>query len=261
MYTANFLVWLLFFYLNLEKGQSHDSSPGAIANVMCKIYTDNAKKNNICPLSNFNPSISRAVFAESGEFPHMVELGYKIDDNTEWVCSGSIISKNYVLTAAHCTLSIQREVNVTQLRVRAGVTDQKDLSNAQIRNIESIKLYSKLEIPVKYNNIALIKVKEDFIFNKFVGPVCLYTNEENPDGKGLQTGWSPIASFISQPAQILKFFVNFISNEICTNTYNRYTLHLPNGIPKESMVCVGGNPNIDYCQILLSKKLNARSIN
>ncbi|CAG9834707.1 unnamed protein product [Diabrotica balteata] len=190
MYTANFLVWLLFFYLNLKKGHSHDLSPGAIANAMCKIYTDNAKKNNICPLSKFKPSISRAVFAESGDFPHMIQLGYQIDDNTEWICSGSIISKNYVLIAAHCTSSRQRGVNVTQLRVRAGVTDQKDLSNAQIRNVESIKLHSKVEIPVKYNDIALIKVKEDFIFNKFVGPVCLYTNEKNPDGKGLQTGLS-----------------------------------------------------------------------
>ncbi|XP_028141378.1 phenoloxidase-activating factor 3-like [Diabrotica virgifera virgifera] len=248
MYSASFLVWLLYFYLNFEKGNSQDSSPGARANAMCEIYTANAKKNNICPISNLNPIISRAVPAETGEFPHMVEIGYKIDNDTEWYCSGFIISKNDVLTATNCALYRRGiDLYLTEKVIRAGVTDQKDLSNAQIRNIKSIIFHAEYERHVK-NDIALIKVKEDFIFNKFVGPVCLYTNENNPDGKGIQTGWGPISS-IQQPQQMLKFFVYFITDHSCINTVVQNTNREAEGILNGTLVCAGGNPNIDYCQV------------
>ncbi|XP_072387145.1 serine protease snk-like isoform X2 [Diabrotica undecimpunctata] len=246
MKTANFLICLLCFCLNIAKGNFHDSSPGAIANEMCKIYTENAMKNNNCPISPPLMSIEKGIFAETAEFPHMVEVGFKSENETGWFVSGFIISKNYVLSVAH---RAGLHGSQSPIIVRAGVTDQADLSKAQIRTIESIIVHPEYKPPIKYNDIALIKVKEDFIFNRFVSPICLYTSEENPDVKGIHSGWGPTRYLEDRPTHMVKILVNFDSNESCNKTYTRRHSQnfLPQGIIKNKLVCAGGNTT-DGCQ-------------
>ncbi|XP_028140127.1 serine protease snake [Diabrotica virgifera virgifera] len=246
MRTVNLLICIICVYLNIANGNSQDSSPGAKANEMCKIYTENAKKNNNCPIPLFTPLISRGQLAEIGEFPHMVQVGYKGDNGTEWLVSGFIISKNYVLTVAH---GARPRGNSPPEIVRAGVTDQADLSKAQIRTIESIIVHPEYKPPVKYNDIALLKIKEDFVFNKFVNPICLHTSEENPDVKGIHSGWGATSYLEDRPTHMVKIIVNFDSNESCNKSFSgqHKTRALPQGIIKDKLVCAGGNQT-DGCQ-------------
>ncbi|XP_072394795.1 elastase-1-like isoform X1 [Diabrotica undecimpunctata] len=238
MKGLNLLIGVLCFHLNIVHGNSQvlESNAGAVANEMCKKYTEDAKKNNFCPVP-LDIRIIRGNVAAKGEFPHMVQLAYIKNNETKYLCSGFIISKNYVLTSTQC---VTGEGADQPEFVRAGVTDDKDVTNEQIRSIHTI-------LALLY--IALIRVKEDFNFNKFVSPACLYTSNENPDGPGIHTGWHPTDIGEDKQTNMVQLFLNFDSNESCNNTLVPTEKGvLPEAIVKNKIVCAGGKTT-DGCQI------------
>lgn len=100
-YNASLYVLVLFQILISECNQYKDSVYEEVL-----ILNQPPRKVLQCPFSNV-ALILGGILASPNEFPHMALIGYQANNTNEiyWGCSGSLISENFVLTAAHCVLT------------------------------------------------------------------------------------------------------------------------------------------------------------
>lgn len=168
--------------------------------------------------ARFNPLIVGGVEAVRGEFPFMVSL----QDNWGHFCGGSLIAKNWVLTAGHCAASAPKKVVI-------GLHDQKDKSGAEIFTAARTIRHPKYDDNTIDYDFALIKLSGD---SKFA-PIDLGTEEL--EGQALDftvAGWGVMdEGDYDLPDLLQKVDVPFVGKEACDIAY-------PNQIT-DRMICAG----------------------
>lgn len=82
----------------------NDRSKERISVKKCREYKNLVEVGSRVTIEGLNVlAIAGGQAALVSEFPHMAAIGFKMpDESIQWKCGGSLISENFVLTAAHC---------------------------------------------------------------------------------------------------------------------------------------------------------------
>ncbi|CAH1401240.1 unnamed protein product [Nezara viridula] len=149
--------------------------------------------------NKFVPSISYGSSSKANEFPWHVAL-YRMDNSSkyEYICGGSIIDTNVVLTAAHCVFDeAEQDLDYSRMVVATG----KHNGSWEHRDVfeQRFEVISKKVRPTyrgtdnrNQDDIALLALNDSIKFSSVVMPVCIDWGglyEPYEEELGMIVGW------------------------------------------------------------------------
>ncbi|XP_016976328.1 serine protease 7-like [Drosophila rhopaloa] len=205
-----------------------------------------------------SPKVLNGEEAVPSEFAWMVLLEYRPlnGGQLQTNCSGSLINRRYVLTAAHCLTGYHVRYIGTLVSVRLGEHDTRTAEDCQERKcysevvqmgIEEIHYHENYIDGDNYlNDIGLLRLEHKVSYSPTIRPICLPSTVGRvwmQAGQKLTVaGWGRTmqgnSSFTKQKVQL-----DLWDNDLCNRRYlSRYTT------VELSQICAGGKKDIDSCE-------------
>ncbi|XP_053371251.1 serine protease 27-like [Clarias gariepinus] len=183
---------------------------------------------SVCGQPGLNTRIVGGQDASPGSWPWQVS----IQRGGSHFCGGSLINKNWVLSAAHC---FQR-IGAASITLFLGIKNLQGTNpNMQPRSAIKIIIHPDFNSTAINNDVALVQLSSSVTFNPYVLPVCLATaNSSFPDGTNAWvTGWGRIDTNVNLPAPqtLQEVKVPIVNNSACAIAYRRDITN--------NMICAG----------------------
>nr|XP_018916831.1 PREDICTED: serine protease snake-like [Bemisia tabaci] len=180
----------------------------------------------------------------------MVALAYKNRGRLGYYCGGTLISENFVLTAAHCIgTSLGDPV---QVRLGELILNNEDdgASPVDVR-VERTIVHPDYRDDRKYNDIALIRLERKVTFSASIRPSCLHQGGELhrlPEA----TGWGYTEFGGKRSDALQKVKLDVINNTQCDQLYDAERREPNRALERgiiETMLCAGKlDGGADTCQ-------------
>ncbi|XP_058064735.1 serine protease 53-like [Anopheles bellator] len=196
---------------------------------------------------NTRPGVYGGFRAYSGEFQHMAAIGWiRSNGKIDYLCGGSLITDDFVLTAAHCAVDHD---NIAPSTIRVGDTDlgsKKDDEYAQQVGIGRIIVHPQYRGSRKYFDLALIQLAEPIEYSETVCSACLWREPSLPsermDAIGFgSTGWGEGRSPTLMRAEVDKIELSSCVERIVTRRRQ-----MPDGFRDDQFCAVGDD--MDTCE-------------
>ncbi|XP_055550364.1 CLIP domain-containing serine protease B4-like [Wyeomyia smithii] len=193
------------------------------------------------------------------EYPWTARIQHidKRSNNYGFHCGGSLINELYVLTAAHCILSLPKSWTVTAVRLGEWDTsvdpdcDELDPTDCYdpVQDIQVTKsvphenyVSGKTEVQ---NDIALLRLAQKVRYSDTVMPICLPLDDlaarrSYESTKLFVAGWGQTETDRSSRYKLF-VAVNGVSEETCRKQYPMANIN-------DRLLCAGGEAGKDSCK-------------
>ncbi|XP_049961090.1 serine protease snake-like [Schistocerca serialis cubense] len=165
----------------------------------------------------------------------MAALGYQVPGKKElsWLCAGSLISDQYVLTAAHCCNNRDRPAPV---RVQLGTANLSSSRAGSSRyGISDIVIHADYSRSSYRADIALLRLDRRVSFSRTVSPACLYTRGGDPPAALIVTGWGATNPLGTKQSRVLQ---EGTVRSLPFSRCQQYRQRFPEGLDS-SVICAG----------------------
>ncbi|XP_066157985.1 phenoloxidase-activating factor 3-like [Euwallacea fornicatus] len=210
-----------------------------------------------CGFIDSNNRITNGENAFLNEFPWMALLRYSSNNKLKFLCGGTVINKNYILTAAHCIAELKDKFLVS---VRVGehnllsdidceVVNKTQKCNPPVQDlmVEEVVVHPQYGKTSLSNDIGLVRVSTINLNAANVFPVCLPLGNERTRKytAGFITGWGVTNTTTGATANILqKVRLPMADWKTCAQNYLNFQ-----GVKlTKNHVCMGGLQGKDSCR-------------
>ncbi|XP_004520087.1 chymotrypsin-2 [Ceratitis capitata] len=156
------------------------------------------------------PRILGGFTAAADQFPYVVSVRV----NGDHICSGTIISQKYILTAAQCVYSLLPSF----LSVRAGSVNRT--SGGVVVGVATVNVHPDF---LDYNNdIALLKIDTKLNYSNVIQPIPLAGVDVPDEAPVTIAGWGRVREAGTKP-ELLQYSrsLRTYSNENCTRIFGK----------------------------------------
>lgn len=221
------------------------------AEIACRQYENEiGTAGNKGPVTRRDNEVHFHIFsgmqAEHGEFPYMVALGYEDDeddknsDAIKYNCGGTLISSQYVLTAAHCVNNVQEKVPI---EVKVGSEDLKSIGDEVQRiPIVDVITHPRYKRSMNYNDVAILKLRTPVRMTSSVRPICIQTKsldnmDVSPNTSFIVIGWGATSFAEDGSNKLMKTpSLSLVDRLSCGKSFTGFN-KLPRGLD-DNMLCV-----------------------